>query len=364
VTVTYAPGKILYIGGGNDPTNKIPSAACEVINFGQNDAAWRPTTAMSKPRRQHNATLLPDGTVLVTGGAKGGGFDDGFNDLSEGQPVHEAELWNPVARGGERGSAPAAANTIRTDSRFSARAFTRARRFSIHLTCFAAPDPRSTRHPGSEFIVRFSGVAPVRATIVKPGSVTHSMDANQRFVELEFKITGQQRIAVTLPADPADWPPGFYMLFLLSADGVPSVAHHANRTGFYGGQHARHSGCKGGTRVVAGLTSRCPYGLAACWGGAYQTLKALEGVDAVKAVANAEDSTAEVFLTSNGPPDVDSWQATFRDMAKGSYDFRGVEVTLTGTVRLESDGLTFSGPGWSIRLDSTRPIRCNGTGRD
>ena len=105
-----------------------------------------------------------------------------------------------------------------------------------------------------------------------------------------------------------------------------------------------------GTRVVVGLTSRCPYGLAACWGGAYQTLKALKDVDAVKAVANAEDSTAEVFLNGDGLPDIDSWKATFSDMAKGSYDFRGAEVTVTGTVRLEGDALTLVGSGWSIRL--------------
>jgi galactose oxidase len=70
----------------------------------------------------------------------------------------------------------------------------------------------------------------------------------------------------------------------------------------------------------------------------------------VKAVANAADSTAEVFLTGNGLPDVDSWRATFRDMAKGSYDFRGAEVTLTAAVRAQNGGLTLSGSGRSIGL--------------
>ena len=57
---------------------------------------WRPTGAMKFRRRQHNATILPDGTVLVTGGTRGGsGGNNGFNDLEPGQPVHAAELWNP-----------------------------------------------------------------------------------------------------------------------------------------------------------------------------------------------------------------------------------------------------------------------------
>jgi hypothetical protein len=403
-SVTYAPGKIIYIGGGNDEITKIPSSACELIDFGQNPA-WRSTTAMSNPRRQHNATVLPDGTVLVTGGTKGGGFDDGFNDLRAGEPVHEAELWNPasgkwvtlaaeiedrcyhstaillpdgrVLSGGGGEYNPNGDPIQHKDVHTSAQIFNppyldRGARPSIEQ----APDQADY---GATFSVKFSGAAPVRATIVKPASVTHSMDTNQRFVDLAFKITGQQQADVTLPANPADCPPGFYMLFLLSADGVPSVAHFVrierdSRTArtldelaakvrpaprhaeTLSARDERIEAQAGGTRVVIGLTSRCPYGLAACWGGAYQTLKALKGVDAVKAVANAEDSTAEVFLAGNGPPDIDSWKATFRDMAKGSYDFRGAEVTLAGAVRLESGELRLSGPDWSIPLDALNTI--------
>jgi hypothetical protein len=62
----------------------------EFIDLKADTPKWT-TTNMKNPRKQFNATVLPDGTVLVTGGTSG----SGFNDLSTNATVHEAELWNP-----------------------------------------------------------------------------------------------------------------------------------------------------------------------------------------------------------------------------------------------------------------------------
>jgi len=98
-----------------------------------------------------------------------------------------------------------------------------------------------------------------------------------------------------------------------------------------------------GTRVVVGLTSRCPYGLAACWGGAYQSLKRLTAVASVSQEANAAESTAELFLNENGIPDLAAWKVQFKQSANGSYDFRGIEITLEGTVRTQAGHLLIRG---------------------
>ena len=66
--VMYAPGKILVMGGGDPPTN-----TAEVINLNDSPPSWRQVASMVNARRQLNATLLPDGKVLVTGGTKGPG---------------------------------------------------------------------------------------------------------------------------------------------------------------------------------------------------------------------------------------------------------------------------------------------------
>jgi galactose oxidase len=90
-SVMYDAGKIVYIGGGNNlAPPQTPTAAVEVIDLAA--PAWRATRPIHFARRQHNATLLSDGTVLVTGGTRG----EGFNDLTDGQPVHTAELWDPT----------------------------------------------------------------------------------------------------------------------------------------------------------------------------------------------------------------------------------------------------------------------------
>lgn len=398
-SVMYAPGRIIFIGGGNDAVTNVPTAAVEVIDFNEDVPAWRPTASMWRRRRQHNATLLPDGTILVTGGTQGGGgIDKGFNDLSEGEAVREAELWDPStgtwtllageatdrcyhstaillpdatvlsAGGGEYnpGGQPIKASDVHPDGQIF---------HPPYLFRGARPvieDAPAEAEYGAEIAVRLSGPAPARMTAVKLGSVTHSLDANQRLIELTFDVDGDDA-TVTIPANRDDYPPGFYMLFALSRDGVPSVARMIRIGGAVpqapaapvavpgatalhlgGGLAARDREIEAtstGTRVVLGLTSRCPY--AGCWGGALQTLKALKGIDVAKNVANAAEMTASVFLDGHGLPDVQAWEATFRAMANGSYDLRGVEVTVAGSVATVGGALVMSGPGssWSVLLE-------------
>ena len=60
-------------------------------------------------------------------------------------------------------------------------------------------------------------------TLIKTGSVTHSFNMEQRFLELPFTRDGDT-LQVRAPANPNLAPPGRYLLFVLDAQGVPSVA--------------------------------------------------------------------------------------------------------------------------------------------
>ena len=77
---------------------------------------------------------------------------------------------------------------------------------------------------GETFFVDFTDAADIsRVTMVKTGSVTHSWNMEQRFVELTFARSGS-RLRVQAPTRAADAPPGFWMLFALNENGVPSHA--------------------------------------------------------------------------------------------------------------------------------------------
>ena len=94
--VMYDTGKVAYIGGGHVPTKNI-----SMIDFNDANPSWRygggGTTpppdgspyAMDLPRRQNNATILADGTVLITGGSSITEWND-----PDGR-VSVAEIWDP-----------------------------------------------------------------------------------------------------------------------------------------------------------------------------------------------------------------------------------------------------------------------------
>ena len=81
----YDVGKILVAGGGASSTD------ARVIDLNGATPQVSATAPMANGRRQHNLTVLADGTVLATGGNSSGAE---LVDLDNG--VYPAELWNPA----------------------------------------------------------------------------------------------------------------------------------------------------------------------------------------------------------------------------------------------------------------------------
>ena len=90
----YRPNKIMKSGAWADPDfngAKTFNAhgRTAVIDMSAGSPTWRETAPMAIARSYHNLTLLPDGTVLASGGQSN---SDG-TDLSKS--VLPAEIWNP-----------------------------------------------------------------------------------------------------------------------------------------------------------------------------------------------------------------------------------------------------------------------------
>jgi hypothetical protein len=246
--VMYEPGKILIMGGTRNGTT-APARSAEWIDLNAGTPEWQYTDSMTYGRRHMNATLLPDGRVLATGGTSSPGFN-----VPDGA-VFEAEVWNPVggawtvwasmrtrrlyhstalllpdgrvlSAGGGRpaGSGGLVPDADHTDGEL----FSPPYLFQPDGT--AATRPRISTAPaavghGQTFDVGTPDAARVtRVTLVRLGSVTHTFDQNQRFVPLTLAGTTASGVRVTAPTAPTLAPPGHYMLFLLDGAGVPSVA--------------------------------------------------------------------------------------------------------------------------------------------
>ncbi len=78
-------GKILVAGGGPSSND------ARVIDLNGATPQVSATAPMASGRRQHNLTVLADGTVLATGGNSSGAA---LVDLDNG--VYPAELWDPA----------------------------------------------------------------------------------------------------------------------------------------------------------------------------------------------------------------------------------------------------------------------------
>jgi hypothetical protein len=231
--VMYDSGKVVLIGGADPPT-----ATTLKIDINGSTPSTTQVGSMAFARRQHNATVLPDGTVLVTGGTSSPGFNDPTN------AIFAAELWNPatgqfktlssakvprvyhsiaallpdgrvLSSGGSGSGAPVYSN---------GEIFSPPYLFNNDGT--PAARPSITNAPGnigygSSFNVTTDSEDVGRFSLIRLSSVTHSTNFDQRFINMPFNRVGTQS-TMTAPANGNLAPPGYYFLFALNAKGVPS----------------------------------------------------------------------------------------------------------------------------------------------
>jgi hypothetical protein len=235
--VMYDVGKILIVGGGT-PTN-----AAEVIDLNQSSPSWRRVSSMYYARRQLNTVVLPDGKVLAIGGTSGGGFNS-FTGTER-----SAEMWDPskdvwtmmasqqverlyhstalllpdgrvlVAGGGQPGPTGGGSDNYNLEIYSPPYLFKGSRPTITSVQdAIAYGELFQVKVPDKKAAKTVSDVVLIRLP-----SVTHAITMDQRRVRLSFAKKGKN-LEVIAPASGNICPPGYYMLFLVSKQGVPSVA--------------------------------------------------------------------------------------------------------------------------------------------
>ncbi len=176
--------------------------------------------------------ILPNGMVFETGGAL----------ANRGQPVFEASMYNPATNQFIPGMAtdpvprgyPSSAFLL-PDGRVMAIGNNPGDgEFDMRISIYSPPylfhgaRPQITGvtttqwHYGTTQQITVNQEV-VSAELIRPSAVTHSSDPNQRYVALPMTVSGNH-IGLNVTSNPNIAPPGWYMLFVTNANGIPSVA--------------------------------------------------------------------------------------------------------------------------------------------
>jgi hypothetical protein len=230
----YKP-RVMILGGGNPST-----ATTEIIDLSAPIPAWQYGPLMSRPRIEMNATLLPNGKLLATGGS--------LNDEDAATASLNADLYDPATNTFGTAGANAFPRLYHSNALLLPDATvlliggnpTRGS-YEAHLEIYSpaylfnvsggfAVRPTITGVPagpigyGTAFQVRTPIAADIASVaLVRPGAATHAFDMDQRLVGLSYTV-GLGVLNVTAPPNGNIAPPGYYMLFILNSAGVPSVA--------------------------------------------------------------------------------------------------------------------------------------------
>jgi Domain of unknown function (DUF1929)/Bacterial Ig domain len=237
--------RVMIAGGGS------PTATTEIIEPLAATPAWASGPPMSQARIQLNATILPSGRILVTGGSS--------VDESAAAASLNADLYDPASNTFSSAGANAFARLYHSNAlllpdarvllaggnpergNYEARmeVYSPAYLFTANNTPAQRPTitsvPAGAINYGTSFQVQTPDASSIASVVlIRPGTPTHAFDQDQRMVRLAFK-SNAGTLGVVAPPNGNIAPPGYYMLFVLNSAGVPSVARFVRLASTSGG---------------------------------------------------------------------------------------------------------------------------------
>lgn len=243
-------GRLLVFGGARWDSSALAAGsnarAAEILDSTTNPPAWRRTPDMAQPRINATGVLLPDGKVLVVGGHNLHKFNGGS------VPSNQAELYDPVldswtpmatmsqprmyhsiallipdgrvvVAGGYDPNGPGDQN--RKSLEFFEPPYMHNGTRPTLTAVSRADGPSGELAYGRGFTITSPQAAAIRkVALMRPGSVTHHTDSEQRHVPLEFvHEAGTDRLHVAPVTDATVAPPGPYMVWIVDDQGRPCV---------------------------------------------------------------------------------------------------------------------------------------------
>lgn len=226
--------RFMVMGGGGVGDSPKATNRTAIIDLLSANPQWTKGPDLPEPTRYPNAVILPDDTVLKTGGSRGyrGGdvlsaliYHPNTNTFSTaasptvGRNYHSEALLLPDGRVATFGSNPLEENAFEM-------------RIEIYSPAYMFKGQRPSIQSGDDKL-NLGGQAFFKTSnpdniasvkLIRPSSVTHVTDVEQRSVDLEFQRTATG-VNATLPENANLLPPGYYMAFVTDKQGLPSEAY-------------------------------------------------------------------------------------------------------------------------------------------
>ncbi|MFF3497340.1 galactose oxidase-like domain-containing protein [Streptomyces sp. NPDC002795] len=237
--------RFMILGGGGVGESKKATSRTAVVDLKEENPSFKTGPQLPQGTRYLNSVIMPDDSVFTTNGSsdyrgrsasnifKAQFYDPQQNAFHEaaapkvGRNYHSEALLLPDGRIASFGSDPLYDNQQNT----------KLGHFEQRMEIYTPPalhrggDQRPVLGAGPKDLPA-SGAATfrtkdadsiVKARLMRPSAVTHTMDVEQRSIALDVKKS-KGSVTVDVPKDPTLVPPGWYMLFVSDADGVSSEA--------------------------------------------------------------------------------------------------------------------------------------------
>ncbi|WP_415951975.1 galactose oxidase-like domain-containing protein [Streptomyces sp. KLOTTS4A1] len=236
--------KFMVVGGGGVGESQKSSEKTRIIDLKEDKPRFEDGPSFDKGTRYPQASVLPDDTVLISGGS------EDYRGRSDSN-IHEARMYDAKTGDMRRVADPLVGRNYHSgslllpdgrvvffgsDSLYGDAANTKPGTFEQRLEIYTPPylyqggdrptlsgGPESIAHGESGTYETEDAASVENARLIRPSASTHVTDIDQRSIALDVE-KGDGTVTVTVPENDNLVTPGWYMLFVTDDQGVPSEA--------------------------------------------------------------------------------------------------------------------------------------------